>query len=863
LLVHYEEIVTSGQKIAVSLLTTVVIFACFTVAAFAGLFSQIEARFYEPSKIAAIQKQLDAVSESNETYINTLLDRFGTGSVSYVRDKAVSSYLSAAPADADVLQRTKVTGMLFSETPGLDGIRLVDANGRNVHFSTYMQDVLKQTDTLRMYKNYDELKSPSGGSEFTFESVAAPDSLTTNGIEKYRIKYDGNNGRLIFSFPFYDSYSAYRGTMLFYVNAQDFVRTLVMQNLVTINSSCVLVSAADGSSGGFVFGMPDVGRNILEPRILLEWQSSSSGPDKIVSASGDGTETDEQSWILISGRKNLFMRISGVYRASLFVMPGIVQVLLLICVFITSFLIVFMIFSLRHDDIVVIRDRIRRLQFALINEYLENRESIDWNDVLRKISDRRQDVSDEIKKSLGYRAKKHTEETDALINRSWDDIIDALSSRTGNALASPDRTGRQNSLQDQQEIRRMLEEILHNGSIKVQSVESSLPARSRAVSAERVVSAVQNREPAEEAEPLEEIPEAEPVEDVEPLEEIPEAEPAEETVEPEEQVPAAGGESDKEADGLEEIPEAEPVEDVEPLEEIPEAEPAEEVEPLEEVPEAEPVEETVEPEEQVPAAGGESDKDAEGLEEIPEAEEAETERSTETVSVDEFINSENKNDTFPSAGDFMSEPLKFGEPERKIYHPKEADRTVENFSVSPAPDFSFLDEKTHQESKTVVKDDAMPTADEDVTLESFGIENEILVPEELHETPGFSFVGPAEETEDGKKEDDSLVFDLEPVMPDFDELNESEDVDLIASAGESGTGAVPEDVRPLADEKDASPFVFTRFGANNDNVYELTPVAGDAIIEDKNGLFSISPDIAYTDIVPNPAFKKLVDSVLR
>ena len=273
---------TSGQKTAVSLLITVVIFACFTVAAFAGLFSTIEARFYEPAKITGIRKQLDTVSESSEIYIKTLLDRFGTGADSYAGNPIVSSYISQEPADEDIRQRTKITGELFSETPGLEGIRLVDANGRNIHFSTFTSDILKQTDSLRMYKNYNESKTLSGENEFPFPAVAAPDSLTGNA-EKYHIVYDGKNSRLIFSFPFYDSYAAYRGTILFYVDSQDFNRALVLQNLVSVNNLCVLVSDADGKTGGFVFGMPNVGRDVIEEQTLSKWQNNSTGPDKIVS----------------------------------------------------------------------------------------------------------------------------------------------------------------------------------------------------------------------------------------------------------------------------------------------------------------------------------------------------------------------------------------------------------------------------------------------------------------------------------------------------------------------------------------------------------------------------------------------------
>ena len=74
---------TSGQKTAVSLLISVVLFAAFVVAAFTGLFSVIDARFYEPGKISQIQKHLDTVSENFNEYIETLESRFGKNENSF------------------------------------------------------------------------------------------------------------------------------------------------------------------------------------------------------------------------------------------------------------------------------------------------------------------------------------------------------------------------------------------------------------------------------------------------------------------------------------------------------------------------------------------------------------------------------------------------------------------------------------------------------------------------------------------------------------------------------------------------------------------------------------------------------------
>jgi len=117
-----------------------------------------------------------------------------------------------------------------------------------------------------------------------------------------------------------------------------------------------------------------------------------------------------------------------------------------------------MLFNLRRDDMVVIRDRVKRFQLALINEYFENKENINWADVSQKIASRKNDVSEAIKESLGKRAKRHSEETNALIDKSWEEIIGALSVKKDASETS--------ALQDSKEIRRMLEEILRSGAVR-------------------------------------------------------------------------------------------------------------------------------------------------------------------------------------------------------------------------------------------------------------------------------------------------------------------------------------------------------------------------------------------------------------
>ena len=679
---------TAGQKTAFSLLISVLVFAGCAVAAFTGGFKLVEARFYQPRVVASINKQLSDISGSMDEYFDATVTRFAT----YAAEKSVQTFVEPTPADSDVQTRTMLTGNLFAETTGLVGIRLIDSNGRYLHYSTYSKDVLKKTDRLISYSNYDTL------GDIPYSDIASVDTdLKADTAEKLAsnctIYMDSTKERIIFSFPYYDKFSVFRGSLVFYMDSSDFTRFLVSRNAITLSDCGTLVApafanktideetasdttdktvadqtAADGATvsdataadesvfakkmpsvenSGIVFGLPAVGTDILKKAIVEKWSAGLYGTEHIAT-------TDAGDWILLTSIKSKYGKIGWVYTESIFAFPQSVKILLLVCIFITLFLIVFMLFNLKHDDMVVIRDRIRRFQLALVTEYVDRKDTADWQKISEDISLRKQDVSNEIKKSLGRTGKRHAKEVDALLNRSWDEIISTLGGKQTPALGTSSFTNDENTAQ----IKAMLEDILSKGTLTVHTIEApaatSTVSTKKASAAKQVASAkkpaavaavssleeIPEAEPVEEvqeAEPVEEIPEAEPVEEVqeaEPVEEIPEAEAVEEVpeAEPVEEIP--------EAEPVEEIPEAEPVEEVqeaEPVEEIPEAEPVEEVpaaEPVEEVQEAEPVEEIPEAEavEEVPAAEPvEEVQEAEPVEEIPEAEPVEEVPAAEPV----------------------------------------------------------------------------------------------------------------------------------------------------------------------------------------------------------------------------------------
>ena len=148
-------------------------------------------------------------------------------------------------------------------------MRLIDKNGTSIHYSTFSTDVLNRTAEIVSYKNYTDSITLSGEKEIPFEQINAGDSYSTGGTN-CRTIFDGRDNRIIVSFPFYDSYDAYRGSFVFYVNANDFNRVLLAKKLITFGDTGNLVSGLDVESekkntdykSGFVFGLPAVGKEL-------------------------------------------------------------------------------------------------------------------------------------------------------------------------------------------------------------------------------------------------------------------------------------------------------------------------------------------------------------------------------------------------------------------------------------------------------------------------------------------------------------------------------------------------------------------------------------------------------------------------
>lgn len=825
----------SGIKTAVSLLIAIFIFGALAVASSLGLFASVERQFYEPARLKVINEKLDSVADCSNEYIQNLLNIFGAEKDGFLSHESVLSFAGQNPS-AEAL---RLFESLKENCAGLEGFRIVDSAGKRVFYSSFRSDYVIKTEKgvqRRIYSNYANLQTKHGKNELEYplvsafenesdENLAAENENAGSAQDLPRIIFDGDEQRLIFSYKIQtlDEKSVFCSA-IFYVNPVDFANLLVENHVVSVNEPISLISSADGKTGGFVFGLPNVGKNIFASEILKKWNQGVFGPDEIVASAASkiegisvpvsensaqefepetGSEKKDSekmsvlpsagsekniSWSLISSRNAKFLHVGGIFSSDTLKMPFYVRILLFVCAFVTVCLIVVIFFNIRKDDSVVIKSKIRAIQIGLLNEYFEK--DVDRKKVAAMIAAQKDALTAKIKKSLGRRGKKYGSDLDVILNKSWEDIITILSGTEKTSCMA------ELSSSSIKEIRKVFEEVLATNTLKVENLESARkeknpPLKTSETSvSEKLPEDLDEVEELCDAEPLEEAPEAESVEEVENLEEIEPLEEAE-PLEPE-------------SDGaLEELEELDEPEELENLEEI---DPAEEL-----LPEPEELEEAEEPE---------------PLEELEEPDELEEVEPSETIESSECAE--------PSVDiAFFENPEELSE-----------DETEKNETLSGSIEISGC------EQKFCTKDNSVSfVTSENCDRRKFEGSETLVISDSAT---------PLKNDSDDGVEKDFVIYRPFDFAKENSENSDSESTDFTESEENAREAQDAAPLEELSSEKDG--FMFTTFAENDAGVTEL-PL--DAIVLGEDGVFHISSEIAKVEMPIDEDFKKLVDSVIR
>lgn len=505
------------QKIALSLLLTLVIFSAFLLTANSFVFENLEAKFYRQTKISENTAKLNEISQCYNEYFSEFLNFIGENNNSYLNSQDVRSYYDQNPSEVNVAGRRIATEALFSKYPSLKGIRIIDKNGRNVHFSTFDKtDVFQQKGITKTYKNYDEICKKSN-------EIAFADLEKHSDVLKTKILFDEMRSRVVISAPFNFMENIFSGYAFFYFDFIDLQADLAGKNNFEYNVKLSLFSDSD-FSGVFVQGVPEAEKNQFK-NVVLEFYKKNQKitenkiPEKLLQIDSGKINKKDDFWVALSDTKNDLIRIAGVYKNTMFEIPQDLYFAILLCIFVSLFLILFLILSLKRDSTVVLKTKIKKLQLKIIQECFESGEKINFETLCKKLESRKNDFSEEIAKSLKIRSKKKQESINLLLKKNWDEIFSIFQISHQNQTATQMQANVSVNLIE--EIRKLLQEMLKNTEIK-----KNLPSES-AENTEKI-KMPNEQEEISNAELLEEVAEVDLVEEVEELDEAEQADEVEE-----------------------------------------------------------------------------------------------------------------------------------------------------------------------------------------------------------------------------------------------------------------------------------------------------------------------------------------------
>jgi hypothetical protein len=396
------------RRAAISLLISTILFAGFTILAFMGLFDLVETRFYHPAAARAMDREIDADTRVIEELLAELQGRFAAT----LDDEAVMrSFLSSQGSD-DIARRADLYGKLQESLGGLQSVRFIDSGGVRIHFSTWPPDILIQDQNSVVYRNY----NAAGNNAAAYIPFGQVEAAERQGP---RLILDEAGERIVFSHPLKDSYGVYQGTALFSLSVRAVMDRMTAAGRIKIGEDIAVISEPPG----ILIGLPPSGRKALLPLVARVWSENTLSLGRLNSG------MTEASLELVSRRAKQNLYVGRLVNESLLIFPPAMRSILLVCFFVTVYLFIFLLISLRQDDMTIVQSRLKKLRVKLLEEYYERKGTLDRERWKKELEQRREDVRSELKR--GLRAKTGIlAEIDDFIDKSWDDLMTITGGRT-------------------------------------------------------------------------------------------------------------------------------------------------------------------------------------------------------------------------------------------------------------------------------------------------------------------------------------------------------------------------------------------------------------------------------------------------
>lgn len=291
---------SGARRVLITLIISSLTCAVFAAVAHFGLLSVIEDKFYKPMVYSRLEERNDLLSETVGKYIDTQDALFTL----FAANPEIRVIAQKEQDEMLVKSRANLASDLLTETPGLEGLRIIGKNGKTIYYSTFPQDfAARKDDEPASYRNYPKNDIP-------FEDIAASEE------DKSRILHDSENNRLIFSYPFYDNEMAFVGTVAFYVDAPSMLRYFIPTDRLSAQSGIYLWGTQKEDIHGFVFSVPEGLETVCKNAAVSSWNSS----QKIYAFEDPESIGNRAKYLLVSA-ENKSGFVSTVFKEDILYMP--------------------------------------------------------------------------------------------------------------------------------------------------------------------------------------------------------------------------------------------------------------------------------------------------------------------------------------------------------------------------------------------------------------------------------------------------------------------------------------------------------------------------------------------------------------
>jgi len=394
--------VITSQKAIISLIITVILFIAFAFFSFAGLFDLIEARFYNPS----INTHMVSENNHNAKLIDDLFTAIQSRFAETLETDEVRRSLVPDQDYNDFFTFSAILSPIKDAFDGIQWIRLIISEGRKLHFSTHIPDIINYTYQIPFYRNYNELDLP-------YDLIA----VESGGAPKYT--FDNKFGRILFSLPLYDSFDIYRGTAILSLSMDSILNKLLNEGRMIPGRAIMLIP----NPQGIVFGILAADETLMPDQISSIWEAG--GPKTARFSSADSGV----NYILISTKTSQDLFVGNLVKEETYLFPTNMKVILLLAFFLTMYLTIFLLLSLEQEPVAIIQSRMKQLQISILEQFYELKGNGDWDRWIREMENRREEISGLLKQGIRPVSGDLKEKIDTLINKSWDELLSLLGSR--------------------------------------------------------------------------------------------------------------------------------------------------------------------------------------------------------------------------------------------------------------------------------------------------------------------------------------------------------------------------------------------------------------------------------------------------